>query len=278
MRKTILLSFSLLIFCIVCDQMSKRLGLQLPTLHFNEAFIYGSFAKLPASVRILALCCFAGFIFNLYIFALLLLPTSLFGMKLSLSVFVGGIAGNVIDRMVIGRTIDFIPFPLGPETIYFNLADTFQWIGFIAIILRLFKQDKIIWYPDNQRSKLIVNPKEQLRLALKLTAVSAGSSLLLGIFSYTYLRMSFHNAANSTELIHMFVIAFLSLAMLFQVLVFAFGLYVSHRTAGAIHALYLYSQDISAGENREFQLRAHDHFQELKLIAREIKKISNSQH
>ena len=56
---------------------------------------------------------------------------------------IGGIIGNLFDRIVYGHVIDFIDFKLfGYDYPVFNLADTFIVIGVILIIIISFRKDK----------------------------------------------------------------------------------------------------------------------------------------
>ena len=67
-------------------------------------------------------------------------------MKLSLSLIISGALGNLIDRILAGKVIDFIHIKIGShwEWYIFNIADTSVSIGMILFIFHSFYlQDKI---------------------------------------------------------------------------------------------------------------------------------------
>lgn len=62
---------------------------------------------------------------------------------LSYSLLLGGILGNLFDRIVYGKVIDFISFKIfGYYFPIFNLADSMIVVGAILLIINLIKGDK----------------------------------------------------------------------------------------------------------------------------------------
>ena len=61
-------------------------------------------------------------------------------MKLSLSLIISGALGNLIDRIIAGKVIDFIHIKIGSywEWYIFNIADTSVSIGMILFIFHSF--------------------------------------------------------------------------------------------------------------------------------------------
>ena len=58
------------------------------------------------------------------------------------SMLIGGIIGNMIDRIVHGYVIDFLSFRIfGYDFPVFNLADTFIVLAIILIFARIIKED-----------------------------------------------------------------------------------------------------------------------------------------
>ncbi len=56
---------------------------------------------------------------------------------------IGGILGNLIDRMRLGYVIDYLDFNLGGYNFpVFNLADTFIVISGIILMIRIMMEDK----------------------------------------------------------------------------------------------------------------------------------------
>lgn len=60
-----------------------------------------------------------------------------------LSLLIGGIIGNLYDRVVYGEVIDFLSFKIGNYYFpIFNLADTFICIGVFLLIFESIRSDK----------------------------------------------------------------------------------------------------------------------------------------
>ncbi|MBH47927.1 MAG: hypothetical protein CME71_07115 [Halobacteriovorax sp.] len=265
--KNVILALLCLISVLIIDQVSKRLGVDPQMIHWNHGIVFGLYSKVSPTLRIITLCSFGGFLLAIYFFLLFFIPKTILSLKIGLSFLIGGVLGNVIDRMVDGRTIDFIPMP-GLEVV-FNFADVFQWIGAGLILWNIWQRGGEIWRPDNQRGNYLILPREQLQFCLKLLAITFATSSIVGIFSFAYLRVILIESrlANSEAILTNFALAYFFIVLVFCVIVFVFGLYVSHRSAGPIHAFSLFVEDLTQGKIRDFQLRDRDHFKQLEKIA-----------
>lgn len=61
---------------------------------------------------------------------------------ISISMLIGGIIGNLFDRIVYGKVIDFLSFKFGTYSFpVFNLADTFICIGIFLLIVEFLRGD-----------------------------------------------------------------------------------------------------------------------------------------
>lgn len=61
---------------------------------------------------------------------------------ISISMLIGGIIGNLFDRIVYGKVIDFLSFKFGTYSFpVFNLADTFICIGIFLLIVGFLRGD-----------------------------------------------------------------------------------------------------------------------------------------
>ena len=61
----------------------------------------------------------------------------------SISMLIGGIVGNLIDRLIYGKVIDFLSFKIfGYNFPIFNLADTFICISVFLLIFSCIRGDK----------------------------------------------------------------------------------------------------------------------------------------
>ncbi|HXH75003.1 MAG TPA: signal peptidase II [Bacteriovoracaceae bacterium] len=270
MRLKMILNPTILVGCVLIDQFSKEWGRDLTTLHFNEGFIMGYYSYLPASIRIVALGSFSGFILLIYTFLMYVLSSKARFFKYGISLLVGGIFGNVIDKIVMGKTVDFIPLP-GLDVV-FNMADVFQWLGVAVMIWFMFAKEKLLWHPSSSRQRYLVRPKEQLKMALQFSLIAFCCSLLLGIFSFTFFNTLFgHLYAHDQKLKLTFFITYCSLSLLFCSLVFLMGIVISHRTAGPLYAFEMYVEDLLANKDRKLTLRDGDNYRHFEQVADKLR-------
>ncbi len=62
---------------------------------------------------------------------------------IGISMLIGGVLGNLIDRIVYGKVVDFISFKFGSYYFpVFNLADTFIVLGVAFIIINSIRSSK----------------------------------------------------------------------------------------------------------------------------------------
>lgn len=274
MKKDILISLLILIVCLAVDLYLKMHFLQSAETHVNRGFIFGSLQDLPQSLTLVTLTSFGGVLFFIYLLFIILLAAELITLKIGLSFLTGGILGNVIDRAIHAGTLDFIPVSFnGKVLMVFNPADAFQWLGAFLIVISIFRKDKIIWYPDNQRGFGLVNPKEQIKFAFKFSAISLSTCLLLGIFSLSYLSLTLkeaHEFHQST--IIGFAVSFLAITVFFNILSFMAGIILSKRTAGPLYAFEKYVEGLLSGEEKkELKLREGDNYRHLEEVALNLK-------
>ncbi len=272
MRRDITTSLSFFLGTLALDQISKRCA-SPESVQYNPGLIFGLGVDLPALLRLVALCSFFGFIFFAYLCCLYLLPTKVARMKYGLSLFVGGIAGNVVDKAILGSTADFLPLPLFGTQLIFNLADVFQWVGAALIAYQIAFHADLLWFPENNRGSYLVRPREQLWFSLKFASIAFCCSLLLGLFSYTFLRLALENMPErqAQGVILAFGLTHLALSLLFTLLVFLVGILISHRSYGPLYAFELYVEDLLKGEDRALTLRDGDNFQQLMDIGAKLR-------
>ncbi|MBA2404558.1 MAG: signal peptidase II [Bdellovibrionales bacterium] len=262
----------ILVSCIVLDQLSKSWAHGLSTLHFNQGFIMGIYADLPDSLRIVAVGAFAGFIFFLYLLLIYLIPYSARWVKFGLSFLVGGIFGNVIDKILYGRTLDFIPFKVGTFNSVFNLADVFQWIGCLIVLFIIFKRDKLLWFPDSSRQNYLINPREQFRVALNFSIVAFSTSIMMGIFSFAFFKTLMVSVDfQSRNLVVSYFLTYFILTLLFCAMSFIIGLIISHRSSGPLYAFEQYLDNLMKGRDKKLTLRDSDNYKHLEKVADKLR-------
>ena len=273
MSQRYLISALILISSIVADQVLKNWALGLETLHFNQGFIMGLYSGLPDSIRIVTLSCFAGIVFFLYVFLMFIIPSRAKLLKYGISLLVGGMFGNVLDKMIFGKTVDFIPFHYFGMNYVFNAADVFLWVGALIILFILIGKEKLVFHPDSNRANYIVSPKEQYKVGLNFSLMVFCTALILGIFSYSFFNTTF--APYVTEKQNLMLIFFVTYAMLtvfMCCLSFMAGIIIGHKSAGPIYAFELYINDLIDGKDRTLKFRDGDNFKHLEAVAERLRE------
>jgi signal peptidase II len=258
---------------ILFDQLGKHLAPK-SWVYYNEGLIFGSLSDLPSTIRVLTLCSMGGFFATVYLFLTMALSKGLRLLHLGMGLLIGGVFGNIIDRTLMGKTIDFIPITLGDHFLVFNLADVAQWVGAALITYKLLTKEKLIWFPDNQRGKVIVLLRDQLYFAGKVTLSCFCCSVLLGLFSLTFFRLSLVSLHLESAQINLymshFALGLTALSVLFCLLIFGLSLYLSHKMAGPLYAFELYVEELLGGGKRRLRLREGDQSRHLVKIADQL--------
>lgn len=268
MAHRFLISAIILISSIVIDQLTKSWGLTLSTLHYNQGFIMGLYSGLPDNIRIVALGCFAGIVFFLYVFLMYIIPARGEVLKYGLSFLVGGMFGNVIDKIMYGKTVDFIPFNYFGIHAVFNMADVFLWLGTGLVMIIILGKEKLVWYPDSARGSFLIWPKEQYKVGLNFSLVVFSCSLILGIFSYSFFNTTVAPFVDGKQ--HLMLTYFMTYAMitlLFCSMAFLAGIVISHKSAGPLYAFESYVDDLIEGKDRKLTFREGDNYKDLELVA-----------
>lgn len=246
-------------------------------LHHNHGAMLGLFSELPQVLRIVSLSTGGAFLLCIYVIIQYLLPIKSLVLRSGLSILIGGILGNVADRIIWGYVVDFIvigtPSLSSPA---FNVADAVQWVGYAMIVSAIIKEGEILWPENNTRRKYWVNPSFQLRYCFVLLGVGVGLTVISLVFSYTYLRVSISELVGGNQFlidkfISPFVITFLIISVGFCAILFTVGKIISHRIAGPLYAFERFLDDTLAGRPAHLKLRAGDQFKHLEELSDQIK-------
>lgn len=252
------------------------------SLHHNPGAMLGLFSELPAVLRIVSLSTGGAFLVCTYALIQYLLPIKSMTLRIGMSILLGGILGNVTDRIIWGHVVDFII--MGPTTMAspaFNMADALQWIGYGMIVAAIVREGDLLWPENNARKLYWINPQFQLKYCFFLLGIGGGIGLVTAVFSYTYLRVTIVELiGNNSHLLDRFLIPFAITFTLicvgFSVGLFAVGKIISHKIAGPIYAFEKYVQELIDGSpegQRKFQLRSKDEFKSLEKLATQIKDV-----
>lgn len=243
-------------------------------LHHNPGAILGTFADLPPVLRIVSLSTGGAFLVFIYAAIQYLLPSRSMQLRTGMSLLLGGILGNVTDRILHGKVTDFLV--LGSRelsTPAFNVADAIQWVGYGLVVYGLIRDGSLFWPDSNVRKSVWVNPRFQLRFCLTLVGIGACFSVVCGVFAYTFLKITIDDLvvgpANMME--NRFLIPFMQtyaiISLGFFFTLFAIGRILSHRMAGPLYGFETYLRDLIKGKDRKFKMRSGDEFRHLEELA-----------
>ncbi len=290
-RKDWLLVIGTVLFVLFVDQFTKSwmnnssekwYGILHIVLIHNHGAMLGLFSDLPAVLRIVTLSTSGVFLLSIYAIIQYLIPVRLMILRLGLSVLVGGILGNVLDRILYGYVIDFIAVKLGSwHSPIWNLADVIQWIGYIMIVYAVTKHGESLWPGNNTRKVFWVNKSFQIKYSALFMAAGMFLTLISLVFSYTYLKVTIEEISGKNPVLvekfsTPFLYSFLVLAITFAIVLFLIGKFISHRIAGPLYAFERFLNDVLDGKglsknSAALKLRAGDDFRHLEQLAEKIK-------
>ncbi len=256
-------------FVLLSDLITKKwacglfqpieVGILKLQLIFNPGIVMGIFSDLSINAKSSIIFTLGGFVLASYIFCLWLIPLKSRATISGLSVLVGGIFGNIIDRFDDQRVVDFISLNLESGNVpFFNLADLFQFLGYGLIVLGVSRDSLYYWPKNDWRLKYVINHKFQIRWSLIISSVTFFTTAIIMIFSYSFLRMN-HSALTLKS-----YFAFgLAISLCLSGITFFMSLVITHRVAGPVYAVQRQMKFMLKGEFKNFKLRNNDEFKEL---------------
>ena len=201
------------------------------SFHFvpNYGISLGHFSDANPLLRVVMASTLFGLITMLYVGLVFFLWTGkeLILLRLGLTLFFSGIAGNAIDRIRLGYVIDFIEVKFSfLQGAVFNFADLVQLCGIGLTIFSLFYLNQKIWHLNNLRTLKIINANSNIR-ATKLTLLVPCSHLLVGIFGHSLGGIL--PSQNLETMLPLFDYGMLVILLVQSVILFLFGIVFSHR-------------------------------------------------
>jgi lipoprotein signal peptidase len=274
MKKTFLVNLGLLTLSIILDQLTKKLAGSVFGLVKNTGLLLNMLHDLPIEVKVISLGTFAGVLFFFYLTFLYLFNLKLQAPRFALSFLMAGILSNTLDKILFGYTVDFIP--LG--SFAFNVADIMTLGGSFSLVVYMIKFQHVLWTSADSRRSLFINPKAQLLFSFKYVVVSLCTSLLLGLMAFTYIKnFVLPNILSTAQnFLTTFIVLHLTLTLFFSLIVFIFGIIISHRFVGPIVALERYVNDLNQGKDSPLNLRQGDYFKQIEELGRKIKELKKS--
>ncbi|MGZ3691473.1 MAG: signal peptidase II, partial [Pseudobdellovibrio sp.] len=198
-------------------------------------------------------------------------------------ILVGGILGNVLDRIFYGYVIDFIAFVYGDfHSAIWNVADMIQWVGYALMVYALIKHSEKLWPDQNERKTFWVNRKFQVKHSILFTATGLLLTLVSSVFAYTYLKVTLeeivgYNPTLIEKFTKPFLFTFLILSTLYCIILFSVGKLISHRIAGPLYAFQRFLEQVLDGKGltksgAALKLRTNDDFKHLEQLAETIRQ------
>ena len=144
--------YFLIILIFIADRLSKRWvadyfaenGPVIPindffTLRqtFNEGVAFGMFQGIGPYVGWLTIVVVFGLLYFLYT-----TPKQAWLVRIGMGLLIGGALGNMIDRITIGKVLDFVETPL--RSGIFNVADVAINVGMVLVLLGSFVHRKVL--------------------------------------------------------------------------------------------------------------------------------------
>jgi signal peptidase II len=289
-----------LLFVILFDQITKSYSLTMTeqwigpihlVLIHNHGAMLGMFSNLPAFLRIVSLSTSGFFLLSIYCFLQYLIPLRIIKLRVGLSLLIGGIIGNVIDRTIYGYVIDFLSFQIKTwHSPVWNIADMIQWVGYILIVISLLKEGHLLWPDQNSRQTFWVNKKFQIKYAAVFMITGLLLTIISLVFSYTYLKITLaevlgHHPEAISKYTEAYFFSFLILVLAFSITLFTVAKIISHRIAGPVYAFERFLKDVLEGKGltktgQALKLRAGDDFVHLEVLAEKVREkliVLNSQ-
>ena len=247
-------------------------------LHLNHGAMMGLFSNTPPVIRVVSLATGGAFLLFFFVIIQYLLPIKSLMLRAGMSILLGGIIGNVTDRVIYGYVVDFILFGSPAQASpAFNVADALQWVGYAMIGWSLVRDSEVLWPAENVRKRMWVNPRFQLRYCFILMAIGLGFAAIAGVYSYTFLRVTVIEFGGSNPVVlnnylTPFILSFVAVTLTFAGALFMVGRILSARIAGPLYAFERFLDDLEAGKPRVLRVRAGDEFKQLEDLAARIAK------
>ncbi len=282
---------TVLFLVVIFDQYTKIWAQSIPEtwigpLHLvlvhNHGAMLGLFSDLTAFLRVVTLSTSGFFILSIYFFIQYAIPIPIMKLRYGLSLLVGGIIGNVLDRIYYGYVIDFVAFEFyGRHTPVWNAADMIQWIGYILLTYSILKEGYLLWPDKNTRTRFWVNERFQMKFSALFVAIGLMLTIISFVFSYTYLKLSLSEIVGTNSQIiekyaMSFIFSFCILLFVFSLSLFVVARQISHHIAGPVYAFERYLADLLAEKQEDkpmysLKLRAGDDFRHLEKSAEDLK-------
>ncbi len=251
--------------------------LRIAHLH-NHGLLLGGLSDSSKIFTIVVPSTIGSFCVFLFLVIQFFLPIKSLAMRAALGILLGGILGNVYDKMTFGYVRDFLLVESGRfKSGVFNVSDALQWCGLAVAIGAYLVNGHILYPPNERRGRKWINPDFQLRYCLTLIAMGAAFSLVSGALSYSFLTIMISDLAGvAPQSVHVFLRSYLLVYAIatsaFLVSLFVIGVFLSHRIIGPIKNFEGFLDGLLRGTSRRVQLRRGDEFRHFEDLAQKYQE------
>ncbi len=254
-----------------------KFGVLQLELHWNEGVFAGFFSNSAALIN-------QVFLSSVSVLLILFLAIILFVYRKdpvplfhwSLIGLITGFTSNIVDRAIYGRVIDWIHVDWSwLEHFAFNFGDVLILFGMIGAMIQLFVFPRAIWFDSAARNRVLVEKKFQLRFARTMVGVLIAIFVGCVMMSLELFHLWVQASATGIEPPkRAFGWAFVAFFALIAPGVVYFGLWISRKFVGPIHAFEAFLDRLDRGQlterDRTFKLRKDDSFKRLEKLAQMI--------
>jgi signal peptidase II len=104
----------------------------------NPGGAFGFMAHQSAGMRIFLFVCISTLAIGLIAYFYHQTPRPKYWLRTGLALIFGGAVGNIVDRLRLGRVVDFLDFQVGPHHWpSFNVADSAITVGMVIFLIHL---------------------------------------------------------------------------------------------------------------------------------------------
>lgn len=188
-----------------------------------------------------------------------------------LSIWVAGVVGNIIDRVVYGTVINFFQIRFLPW--YWNLSTLMIIVGCTGFFLQIYRYRKHLIF-SNKRKLRLIHAGLQYDYVGKFLFVSLFLCMTISIFSYMFLKfyLSQYGVILTDKILNLYLIQMTVISILYLFIILMIGFHFSSRYVGPLYAFEKFIEKLENGDmEATLHLRENDYHQNLEKLATTIK-------